>query len=323
MSDAKRNLIKILLLIGLTAAGRELAYGQLTEATLRGQITDTSGHRIAGAPVTIRSLGTGLLRSAVSGNDGTFLLAGLAPGAAEAQSCSNGATLGACTGNEACTYTTGWSAACCVASKADICLCPASCQGDGDCDAGSYCAAQRCEPLEGGCPCASDGDCAQGQSCFSDHCVIPSCVSDADCGAGSLCDPTLVACVSMSCASAADCDAGWSCDNNRCGPPACVVDADCGDGMVCVVGGCAQAECSVDADCEAGESCDGGLCFPTGAGGSGGGPGGSVSGGGDAGGSSGSSDSGCSATSGAPSLAGLLLLGLLLALGREARRLRG
>ena len=80
MSDAKRNLIKILLLIGLTAAGRELAYGQFTEATLRGQITDTSGHRIAGAPVTIRSLGTGLLRSAVSGNDGTFLLAGLAPG---------------------------------------------------------------------------------------------------------------------------------------------------------------------------------------------------------------------------------------------------
>lgn len=80
MSDAKRTLIKILLLIGLTAAGRDLAYGQFTEATLRGQITDTSGHRIAGAPVTIRSLGTGLLRSAVSGNDGTFLLAGLAPG---------------------------------------------------------------------------------------------------------------------------------------------------------------------------------------------------------------------------------------------------
>jgi hypothetical protein len=80
MSNGKRILIKILLLIGLTVAGRGLAHGQFTEATLRGQITDTSGHRITGAPVTIRSLGTGLLRSAVSGNDGTFLLAGLAPG---------------------------------------------------------------------------------------------------------------------------------------------------------------------------------------------------------------------------------------------------
>ncbi len=62
-----------------------LAYGQFTESTLRGQVVDGQGEAVVDAPLTLRNLRTGQVRTAQSGVDGTFLLAGLAPGEYEVE----------------------------------------------------------------------------------------------------------------------------------------------------------------------------------------------------------------------------------------------
>ena len=53
-----------------------VAVGQFTESTLRGQVVDSQGEAVIAAPLSIRNLKTGQARTAQSGPDGNFLLAG-------------------------------------------------------------------------------------------------------------------------------------------------------------------------------------------------------------------------------------------------------
>jgi hypothetical protein len=57
------------------------ACAQLTEATLKGVVTDTSGRVIAGSPITTKSEGTGQIRSTVTDANGAFIMPELSPGA--------------------------------------------------------------------------------------------------------------------------------------------------------------------------------------------------------------------------------------------------
>ena len=57
------------------------AFAQLTEATLKGVVTDTSGKVIAGSPVNTKSESTGQSRSAVTDGNGVFVVPELPPGA--------------------------------------------------------------------------------------------------------------------------------------------------------------------------------------------------------------------------------------------------
>ena len=56
------------------------AVAQLTEATLKGIVTDPIEGVIAAATVRARNEATGLMRSTVSDDSGAFLIAGIAPG---------------------------------------------------------------------------------------------------------------------------------------------------------------------------------------------------------------------------------------------------
>lgn len=62
-----------------------IAVGQFTESTLRGQVVDSQGEAVIAAPLNLRNLKTGQARTAQSGPDGNFLLAGLAPGEYEVE----------------------------------------------------------------------------------------------------------------------------------------------------------------------------------------------------------------------------------------------
>lgn len=53
---------------------------QLTESGLKGTVTDPAGAAISGASVSIRHEATGASRAAVTGESGTFLMAGVSPG---------------------------------------------------------------------------------------------------------------------------------------------------------------------------------------------------------------------------------------------------
>src|SRR5215216_1409189 len=53
---------------------------QLTEAALKGIVTDASGNVIAASPVVAKNEDTGQARSTVTDDSGTFLLAALSPG---------------------------------------------------------------------------------------------------------------------------------------------------------------------------------------------------------------------------------------------------
>jgi hypothetical protein len=55
-------------------------HGQLTDATLKGSVTDSAEGVVAGSVVTIRNDNTGYTRSTVANESGTFLAAGVSPG---------------------------------------------------------------------------------------------------------------------------------------------------------------------------------------------------------------------------------------------------
>src|SRR5437016_1233485 len=56
------------------------AFGQSFRGSIRGKVTDPSGSLIAGAQVSVKNTGTGLLRQATTGDDGGYVLAELPAG---------------------------------------------------------------------------------------------------------------------------------------------------------------------------------------------------------------------------------------------------
>ncbi|MFN2572331.1 MAG: carboxypeptidase-like regulatory domain-containing protein, partial [Gemmatimonadales bacterium] len=53
---------------------------QTTTGTVRGYVKDQNGAAVSDAEVQARQTGTGILRSAASRSDGSYILPGLAPG---------------------------------------------------------------------------------------------------------------------------------------------------------------------------------------------------------------------------------------------------
>jgi hypothetical protein len=66
------------------------AGAQITAATIAGIITDETGGVLPGVEVTVKNLETGLTRSAVTGEDGSFNIPGLPPGLYEARATLSG-----------------------------------------------------------------------------------------------------------------------------------------------------------------------------------------------------------------------------------------
>ncbi|HYU25324.1 MAG TPA: TonB-dependent receptor [Thermoanaerobaculia bacterium] len=73
-----RKTLFVWLLISLVAAG---ALAQSTTATLRGKVTDDGGRAIASAEINAVSTTSGFVHTVKSSSDGSYLLAGLTPGA--------------------------------------------------------------------------------------------------------------------------------------------------------------------------------------------------------------------------------------------------
>src|SRR5579859_3462305 len=66
--------------LSLMAAFAFPASAQLTEATLKGVVTDTGGRVLAGSPINAKSENTGQSRTAVTDGSGGFLMPELPPG---------------------------------------------------------------------------------------------------------------------------------------------------------------------------------------------------------------------------------------------------
>lgn len=73
--------LTFILAVLLCIAVGQAAFGQATTASIRGRITDESGNPFPTAEVTATAIASGYHHTAVAGADGSFLLAGLTPGA--------------------------------------------------------------------------------------------------------------------------------------------------------------------------------------------------------------------------------------------------
>src|SRR2546422_11434252 len=56
------------------------AYGQGTQSTILGSVTDSSGGAVPGATVTVKNQGTGIERSLATNESGDYRIAGLEAG---------------------------------------------------------------------------------------------------------------------------------------------------------------------------------------------------------------------------------------------------
>jgi len=89
---------KVVLGVVLLASTASLAVAQITSATISGTIKDETGGVLPGVDVAVRSLDTGLTRSAVTDSNGYFALPGLPPGRYEARASLQGFRTGVQTG---------------------------------------------------------------------------------------------------------------------------------------------------------------------------------------------------------------------------------
>jgi hypothetical protein len=84
----------------------------------------------------------------------------------------------------------------------------AACERTDDCEPGSVCLDDRCQPIA----CGDDEDCPAGSACDGSGCVPAECRGDDDCP--NSCEPTTRTCVE--CVEDADCPRFSSCDDNAC-----------------------------------------------------------------------------------------------------------
>src|ERR1700733_4295568 len=85
-SISKIAVMTILLSVLLTP----VVFGQLTDATLKGTVTDASGSVVPRASVVVTKESTGQKRSATSGQSGEFSLPNLAPGSYDVNVSTSG-----------------------------------------------------------------------------------------------------------------------------------------------------------------------------------------------------------------------------------------
>jgi hypothetical protein len=171
---------------------------------------------------------------------------------------------GSCDGSGVCEPAAPVS--CAPYTQCDGNACATTCNGDGDCVAGSFCDAGQCVgDLPLGETCADDGQCASG-FCVDDVCcdsicngacqacnlAVPgTCTTEANltpCGGGNVC------CTG----TCQEC-----CGNGQCTNPAepicvvgtcmpCTTSGQCGGGQVCCGGSCFAGICCADAECAPG-----------------------------------------------------------------------
>src|SRR5688500_12005948 len=72
--------VSVVLLVVAASVAAALGQSQATAADLSGTVVDPNGAVVAGATVTARNLGTGLERSSISSEDGSYQLIALPPG---------------------------------------------------------------------------------------------------------------------------------------------------------------------------------------------------------------------------------------------------
>ncbi len=88
MGIASRLIGATVLLI--TIGGVSRAGAQITAATVSGIVKDDTGAVLPGVAVTVKNLDTGLTRSAITGDDGSYTISGLPPGRYEARASLQG-----------------------------------------------------------------------------------------------------------------------------------------------------------------------------------------------------------------------------------------
>src|ERR1041384_8408735 len=82
--QSKRLAILVLLAVSICAA-RLPGQVDVSTATLKGTVSDTSGAVISGAIITVTSVDKGIVRNTKSGSDGTYSVRLLPPGAYDVQ----------------------------------------------------------------------------------------------------------------------------------------------------------------------------------------------------------------------------------------------
>src|SRR3989454_488951 len=85
---------RVVLGVALLATTATLAVAQITSATISGTIKDETGGVLPGVDVVVKNVDTGLTRSVVTGSNGYFTVAGLAPGKYEARATLQGFATG-------------------------------------------------------------------------------------------------------------------------------------------------------------------------------------------------------------------------------------
>ena len=80
MSHSCTLLFRLLLILLLLSSAALTTSAQITEATLKGVVTDASGNALANAEITARSEAINQSRSAATGDDGGFTFVSLPPG---------------------------------------------------------------------------------------------------------------------------------------------------------------------------------------------------------------------------------------------------
>src|ERR1041384_8186677 len=82
--QSKRLAILVLLAVSICAA-RVPGQVDVSTATLKGTVSDTSGAVISGAIITVTSVDKGIVRNTKCGSDGTYSVRLLQPGAYDVQ----------------------------------------------------------------------------------------------------------------------------------------------------------------------------------------------------------------------------------------------
>lgn len=250
--------------LGLSAVVLDVQTSMPTPGRITGTVhlvpsADPGGTTLTATPAT-----GGASRSGSAAADGTFTIAGLAPGVYDLSATHSGytpalvgnvavlpdedtavdLTIGQGVAASAITRTTPDAGAEVDAGVSDAGVPDAGAPDAGVPDAGL------------GLPCSSQADCPYYLQCLSSQCV-PLC-QNAGCGGGQVCDPPTGVCETP--CDAGVCAPGQVCDTRGYYRAGCDVSLPCAGGLRCVNNACIS-ECTPDGgQCALHQSCQGFVC---------------------------------------------------------------